>query len=144
MTAIAASSARCKTLADGTLQLTVNIELNDAIAAFGLFGSPGVPMALAALKVGHAAKSDEPADKPKGGTLAQSAGIICNEPEFQRFALAQGHVESADGAAGLIRAVCYVASRAELDHDAKAATRYGRLMEKYREYLSRRSRVSVA
>lgn len=47
--AIAATSRRVRTLADGTLVLEVSIEPNDASDAFGLFGSPGTPVALARL-----------------------------------------------------------------------------------------------
>ena len=52
MTAIPASSVRLKTMADGSLQITMNVEPRHASAAFALFGMPGTPAALAALKVG--------------------------------------------------------------------------------------------
>lgn len=43
-------SVSCKTLADGTLRLTVEIEPYKALDAFALFHMPGTPLALAALK----------------------------------------------------------------------------------------------
>jgi hypothetical protein len=47
---IEATSVTCKTLADGTLRLTVEIEPYNALAAFTLFRQPGTVMALAAIK----------------------------------------------------------------------------------------------
>ena len=138
---IEAASVGIKTMADGTLRVTVDIEPSNAQAAFALFGSPGTPMALAALKVGHAIPKEPDASTtpgsgppPKGGTLAQSAGIICNDHAFQMFAASKGAQRNADGAADLIRGACGIKSRAELDHDHAAATRFGQLMERYRDW----------
>lgn len=47
---IEATSVTCKTLVDGTLRITVEIEPNNALAAFALFRQPGTVMALAAIK----------------------------------------------------------------------------------------------
>lgn len=48
--AIEATSVSIKTLVDGSLRLTVEIEPFRALAAFTLFRQPGTVMALAALK----------------------------------------------------------------------------------------------
>jgi len=50
MTIIEAASVNVKTLADGTLRVSMDVEPRHAQAAFALFGAPGTPMALAALK----------------------------------------------------------------------------------------------
>lgn len=50
---VEAVSVSCKTLADGTLRLTVEIEPYRALDAFALFHMPGTAVALAALKPIH-------------------------------------------------------------------------------------------
>jgi hypothetical protein len=65
----------------------------------------------------------------KGGDLAKSAGIMCSEPSFQRFANAHGF-----NSAELVYYRCGISSRRELDHDSRAAVLYGRLREQYREW----------
>jgi hypothetical protein len=47
---IEATSVAMKTLADGTLRITVEVEPYAALSAFALFRQPGTVMALAALK----------------------------------------------------------------------------------------------
>lgn len=129
MSAIEASSVGVRTMADGTLRLTVDIEPRHAQDAFKLFGAPGTPMALAALKV--ATHEPEKADKPKGGLLSQWAAMRCQEPAFQDW-LAEtyptfwqdnwGHMRpsKANAAAQTVRDLCGINSRAELDTDDKA------------------------
>lgn len=53
----------------------------------------------------------------KGATLARLAGMLCQQPAFMQFSGAT----SPDDAAEFIRRTCGVQSRAELDHDPKAA-----------------------
>jgi hypothetical protein len=120
VSAIEASSVRVSTLADGTLRLTVDIEPRHARAAFELFGSPGVPMALAALKAPDDEEVAEPLEEPEktvGGPLSRLAGIWCSDPEFWRWL----KVNDQEQAAIYVRMVCGVESRAQLDHDDEAA-----------------------
>ena len=132
MSVIEASSVKVATMADGTLRITADIEPRHAQAAFALFGSPGTPMALAALKVGIPAAAD-PVQEVKGGALAKSAGIICNDPDFQEFAGGNGYVSRDETAArAWICDFCLVESRRELDHNPQAARRYALLMERFR------------
>ena len=142
MSVIEASSARCKTLADGTLQITVNVEPNDAQAAFAMFGKPGAPMALAALVVGHAqagkapdepkpaavSTKPEPAEKPDHA-LSRWAALRCVDRQFWQWAERQnnfrdGPINSIEEAADWMRKRCAVASRAEFDTDPAAAERF--------------------
>jgi len=126
MTVIESSSSSARTMADGTLRLTVDIEPRHSQAAFALFGAPGTPMALAALKSAKA----EPA--PKGGQLAQWVAMRCGEAAFQRWLQdtfpqqwQDAHGDTpAKWAASTVRAVCGVESRAELDNDDAAAVRF--------------------
>lgn len=140
---ISAAAMRCKTMADGSLRIEVEVEPRDAQQAFAMFGRPGAPMALAALVQGYAAKPDtEPSpepEKPKGGPLARLAGQWCQMPEFHRWigikhsdalnhviVLETGVIDfkdpetKADLAAKVVRHVCMVDSRAKLDSDPDA------------------------
>jgi hypothetical protein len=147
MSAIEAASVGIKTMADGTLRLTVDVEPANAQAAFSLFGAPGTPMALAALKVGHAAVKEPVPEKPKGGELARLAGIWCNDRAFLEwirpaYDRAMGGNGNGWGDVGpedfqngwkgyTVHALCLLAgieSRVELDHDAAAAERFQRLI----------------
>lgn len=120
-------------MADGTLRLVVDVEPRFAVDAFRLFGAPGVPMALAALK----AAEPQP-EAPKGGALAQWVAMRCLDAHFQiwlhdRFPTqwdqAPGKSES-ELAASVVRAVCAVDSRAELDNNPSAADLFHRLIRK--------------
>lgn len=68
-------------------------------------------------------------NKPKGGELSKLAGRLCNNPEFWLFLdfLFPDDlevVESKDMAANSIRRNCGVESRAEIDHNEKAAKKF--------------------
>lgn len=138
MSVIEAAAMRCRTMADGSLRIECEVEPRHAQAAFALFGAPGTPMALAALKA--ATHEPEKADKPKGGLLSQWAAMRCDEAEFQdwlrehfnthwwsalrRVGADDGKVKTADVAAECVRRVCGVKSRAEFDTDPRAAARF--------------------
>lgn len=141
MSVIQGAAMRCRTMADGSLRIEIEVEPRDAIAAFTLFGAAGAPVALAALKPGHEAKSDEPDAEPapKGGPLSKLAGQWCAMPEFRLWAAqhfpflwrtatdelrAQGEERPAWVAAEVIRLHCGVDSRAELDHDETAGKQF--------------------
>jgi hypothetical protein len=132
MTLIEASSVRIQTMVDGTLRITCDVEPRHARDAFNLFGSPGTPMALAALRTAPAAIEQPQAapEKPKGGVWSQWCAIRCGEPEFQRWlahAFPALWVKHGD-AATVIRAACQLESRAELDNDTAAFERFSKLI----------------
>lgn len=155
MSAISATSRTCKTMADGTLRLTVDIEPNSAQAAFQLFGMPDVPIALARLTQEAAIQSAQAETiaeaKPKGGALAKLAGQWCNETSFADWIESRskywpvgldakyrdvGHMGDADYCRIFILAVCNIRSRAEIDHDQIAAEKFHRLIRiPYADYL---------
>ena len=131
MSAISAAAMRVRTMADGSLRIEVEVEPQDAQAAFALFGRPGAPMALAALAVGHAAVQEpEPVtltvaqpDKP----IARWLAMRCKEPEFQSWATQYegwGGSRSEANAAALVRHLCGVASRGDIDGNAHAEERF--------------------
>lgn len=137
---IEGSFVRMKSMADGSLQLVVEVEPRNAVAAFTLFSAPGTPMALAALQCAKAAPAalEAAPQAAKGGERARWVGMRCQEPAFQRWL--QGAFpaqwEAAHGttpalwAASTVRAVCSIDSRAELDSDATAAARFDLLIRK--------------
>lgn len=143
MTVIEASSVRVRTMADGTLRAELDFQPTHAAAAFRLLGSPGQPVAVAALKTkaqqeaeAKPEKPDTPAadDRPKGGVWSQWLAIRCGEPEFQEWlaarepeiwwGLAKKHPSETERAAELVRMLCIVKSRADIDNDPEAQARF--------------------
>lgn len=124
MTIIEASSVRVNTMADGTLRLTVDIEPRHAIDAFRLFAAPGTAMGLAALK---SQADPEPSPEPaaKGGAIAKWCALRENDENFKRW-LSLAYPTYLGPVAEIIRDVCGVKSRAELDNDREAAARFHR------------------
>lgn len=136
MSAIEAASVGVRTMADGTLRLSLDIEPRHAQAAFALFGAPGTPMALAALKPA----SSKP-EAPKGGPLAEWVALRCKDVQFLNW-LAYRYPELWDSSkctlvepkgADVVRRLCGVESRAELDSNPDAAAKLHKLIrEPYR------------
>jgi hypothetical protein len=138
---IQATSRTVKTMADGTLRLTIDIEPNDAQSAFMLFGQPGAPVVLARLTQEAAqASMRQQAVEPemKGGELARMAGVFCKDSKFWDW-LEQSHGKhiidnhEEEIARAFICEVCLIESRKELDHNHYAAERFH--MEIRRPYL---------
>lgn len=151
MSAIEASSAGVKDMADGSLRITVEFEPRFAKDAYALFGARGTPLAIAALQVGYAQVSEvtEVTEKPKGGPLAKLAGMWCNDPEFWKWINSTPHNGTSWPCHGvyeakeLILALCDIGSRAELDSDHEAAEKFHRLIRgPYSKYLIARGVVS--
>lgn len=141
MSAIPCASVSLKTMADGTLRISFDIEPMHAQDAFRLFAAPGTPAAIAALAVGYAAVVNESLtpEKPKGGALAKLAGMWCNDPEFQNWACSK----TPEQAAQFIYGACGVESRTELDHDSEAAERFHRSVRgPYQKHLIARGVVA--
>jgi hypothetical protein len=128
LSVIEGASVSVKTMSDGTLRLSIDIEPRNAQAAFALFGAPGRAVALAALKDGAGAVQprQEPPAEPskKGGEWAKLAGMWCNDPDFWAFCnqnfTADSPMFHADHAALSLRVRCCIQSRAELDHNPEA------------------------
>lgn len=112
--------------------LEIPIEQSDAFIA--AFGSPRpdltVPVVIARM-------NPEQMAKPKGGKLAQRAGILCNEGAFQQFVAERaGITASKDNAAAYLRGRCGVKSRSEIDHDEVAKHKLRNLETEYRAWCS--------
>jgi hypothetical protein len=69
-------------------------------------------------------KSGPQPGKPVGGMMSKWLAMRCNDPEFweflQRAFYTKEPITSAERAAEVVRWVCKVASRAEIDHSAAA------------------------
>lgn len=122
---IAGAVEGLRMLKDGSISMTVIIEPKDRVAAMALFGSPGQPVALAALKPGYAAKSNA----PEGGTyrdlgpLCREAIDLCANPAFKRYiqhALRAVDRPTEGQCKEFICTTCSVGSRKELDTDEGA------------------------
>lgn len=85
MSAIPAASVSLKTMADGTLRFTFDIEPAQAQDAFRLFAAPGTPVAIAALQVGYAAAKEPEPPKEPIGPLCKWLVMRCAEQEFWTF-----------------------------------------------------------
>lgn len=138
MTAIPASSVNLKTMADGTLRVSFDIEPMHAQDAFKLFAAPGTQAAIAALKAGTYLEQPKEPEKPKGGELARLAGIWCADPKFWAWinSVSEGYVSNESDAAAWVRRTCDVESRAELDNDKPSADYFHQAIRRpYTEYL---------
>jgi hypothetical protein len=97
--------------------------------------------------VGHLVELDEqelPKDLPapgKGGPLSILAARWCQDQEFQQwlfstFEMAATNMPREEAAADIVRSVCHVSSRAELDHNSVAAHNFDWAIRKpYMQHL---------
>lgn len=126
MSAIPAASVNMRTMADGTLRLTFDIEPKDAQDAFRLFAAPGTPVAIAALKTGYAAVAEPP--KEPVGPLCKWLVMRCAEPEFWRFLeseVTDGYPVKDEKYAGeVVKQFLGIESRKEVDTDEAAEKQF--------------------
>lgn len=156
MTVIEAASVACKTMADGTLRVTFDVEPRHAQAAFALFGPPGSPCALARLQPAQEPVPETEQPKPERmGPLCEWAVYRCKDRQFQYWirpvydrvmggnGSSWGDVTPADVggieayAAHAIKVICDISTRKELDSDMAAGARFKEnVMEPYRKWLA--------
>jgi hypothetical protein len=122
----------------GVCQIILEMPIEGMADAFGLLGAP-VPgnevwvavarlMTDAELVRGIEALAPPPR---KPASLAQIAGILCNERAFQQFI----KVKNADEAAEYVRAHCRVSSRANIDGNPDATEAFKTLKGEYELWL---------
>jgi hypothetical protein len=131
--AVEAERRQVRELANGTLEVKLFVAPVAKAEFHRLFPDLGMPCTLVPVKPAA------PSDVPKGGELARLAGILCGDAEFQVWIEAR-HPTIAEGAefgddaskvaAHIVRTLCGVESRAELDHDPEAARRFHELVRK--------------
>ena len=149
MSAIPAASVSLKTMADGTLRMTFDIEPAQAKDAFSLFASPGTPVAIAALQVGYAAKSKTEipvSAKEPVGPLCKWLVMRCAEPEFWAWINSETrvgvfwHVKSEADAKEFVCEYLGIKSRKEIDTNPPAEAQFHNdIRQPYQKWLLRRS-----
>ena len=145
MSAIAAVSRNVKTLADGTLRLTIDIEPNNAQEAFKYFGMPDVPMAIARLtqeaSIEHAQTGT--INEPKGGAGSQWLAVRCGEPVFWRFiefavGLNDGWIESVEMCDAEVKLYLNIISKKEVDNNKLNEQRFREMIRNpYTDWVAR-------
>lgn len=115
-----------------TCQLILELPIEALTDVVALLGAP-VPgnevwVAVARLRPEAVQQEPEQLETPRPlKSLAQIAGIICNEPAFWKYI----HVANADEAAKYVRGHCGVTSRAALDSNEDAAQAFRTLKADY-------------
>lgn len=159
MSAIPASSVSLKTMADGTLRISFDIEPAQAQDAFRLFAAPGTQVAIAALRAGSFLEQIPDAGIPASGLIPPDSRELkprphmgdvcyrtvqwCADASFwawiNTMAAPGRGVYSAAQAKAWVCFVCGVESRKELDTNNEANKAWHRLIrEPYRVYLAGR------
>lgn len=110
-------------------QIVIEVPIEQAEAVVRTFGIPQpgkeIPVALARL-------GERPAEpKPKKGSMAQRAAILCGDPVYRKF-LSERYenfdVTNSNAAAKITRDLCGVESRADIDADPEAAKRWDAIL----------------
>lgn len=142
MSAIPAASVNMRTLADGTLRVSFDIEPNQAQDAFRLFAAPGTPVAIAALKSGYAAVAEPDPPKEPVGPLCKWLVMRCGEPEFWEWLGHEwtGGVVDSVGHAGIeVKLMLGIDSRKQIDTDPAVEAKFHELIRlPYQKWLVRR------
>lgn len=87
--------------------------------------------------------NETPAAAPIGGTLARSAGMVCASEGFWRYVEAQTRIayatpsEREAQATEFLRCACRIETRATLDHDQDAKTRFVALMRAFNDHTKK-------
>ena len=114
------------------IQVVLELPIEAGAAFVSAFGTPDpsktIPVAIARLD--QSAKPER-----KGGKLAQRAGILCHQGGFRKF-LEGSFMMDKEGPAGIIRMICGVESRADLDHNPEAARKFLDLESEYKAWLT--------
>jgi hypothetical protein len=123
------------------IQVVLELPIEAGAQFVSMFGTPDpsktIPVGIARIDL------NAKPEKPKGGKLAQRAGILCNEKGFWVFLKEHPNhgpmivaIESEKDAAGIIYDICDIVSRAELDYDLEAAAKFKDLEASYRAWLT--------
>jgi len=124
-------------------QLVVELPIEEADAALATLGGlpqPHTERWVALARLNGSAKEPVPKEQRRWEDLklAAQAGIRCSEPAFQRFLEDSYPLNAAgteDEAAELVRAICNVDSRRQINLDPRAAALWRDLESKYQAWL---------
>lgn len=120
-------------------QVVIEIPLEQATAFVAAFGTPdpanGVPLAIA--RINTEAKPEPTKRKWDELSIAQQAGIMCNEKGFQTFVKEKSpHFEATtEDAAQYVRQLCGVNSRANIEGKPDAERKFRALRVEYDNWL---------
>lgn len=159
MNAILATSGAIRTLVDGTLRISFDVEPKDAADAFAMFGKPGSPAALArimneaAVEHDRKAQAQPPAEplERKPMALSSKVALACQSPTFQAFLRSarrpgwtEMHAllgeETGDAptnewiTVALVRRICRVQSRSEIIPGTEAGRLWSDLEAQYHDW----------
>lgn len=124
--AVSGTRRAFKELVDGTIRVQIDVDPESRRDFLRLFPDIDTRVAIAPLKV----EAEKDPNALKGGELAKLAGILCGDEQFQEWLLAHhahtgssipNHVDASEATAIIVRRICGVTSRAELDHNQGAA-----------------------
>lgn len=125
MSAIQATSAGVRDMADGSLRITLEFDPRYAKEAYALFGARGTSCAVAALTqaASKQAAQRETMQSEKPGQLCVMACTFCADPMFWEFAQERFHslCENEVDAKNFIIDACVIKSRKELDTNQEAS-----------------------
>jgi len=140
---IAGQFVGLRTLQDGTLRLTIDVPIEALAQVVNALGNgTGQPVAVARLSDADAGAATmrmserqqveapgQPQRRPFDDLPpAQQAGILCNEPRFQRWAGAG----DSDRAAEMVRRRCDVTSRAQIGSSPTSLKAWQLIVRSYR------------
>lgn len=140
---------------DKCVKLTLHVPAEQAPLVLEAFGWPTavdpVPVALARLdETKESAAQPRPSDSDDASLTktgrahskswheispAQQAGILCREPSFQRFLAERVPKLQTCDPASVVRALCGVQSRSELNTNSEAAMKWKGLVLDYRGWM---------
>jgi hypothetical protein len=126
LTALSGAAMSLRTMADGTVRVTIDFDPKDRKAVMEMLGSPGQPCAVVALEHGHAAAGNKaPAATYRDfGPICREAIELCGNEAFHRYvgrlkpALLEPGTSAvflAEQCKAFITMTCNVDSRKELD-----------------------------
>ena len=111
------------------VQMVIEVPIEQGSQIIEAFGFPQpsaeIPVAVARL-------DKQPVKAPKRYSRAQMAGILCNDPHFQKWiATKGGWTEDQNGAVQGIYSLCVIKSRRELDKGGFAADTWDKLVMEF-------------
>jgi hypothetical protein len=139
---IQATSVNVKTMADGTLRLSVDISPTESIKAFQLFGMPGAPLVIGRFTQQAAVEQAQEETVMKGGFMANWIAMRCNEPVFRKFLDYKYYdnadfVDSYEFADEVVKSLLEIESKKEVDNSKEIQEKFHKLIRiPYSEYLA--------
>lgn len=123
MTAISGTRRAFKELVDGSIRVQIDIDPRFKKQFLETFGAIDMPVAIAPLVADFERIEQK---EQKGGALSRLAGMWCKDEEFRHFVFENSDLDEVDedDAAGWIRWICGVTSRADIDNSNDAEIKF--------------------